>query len=98
MHISLNNSKLGDKIPSLNLPPVKTCAAGVPCARGGCYGLKGNFTYPKVKQCMEENLRQFLKDPDGFFQELDRWLNSGDVIYRFFRFFGVGDFVNYDFI
>ena len=48
MKISITNSKLGAKIPALNLPALKTCRAGAPC-RKGCYALKGNWLYANVK-------------------------------------------------
>lgn len=93
MHISLTNSKLGDKIPSLNLPALLTCRADAPC-RKGCYACKGNWLFPKVKQSLKDNLEEFVEDPDKFFKRIQSWLNDGDVVYRFFRWFSSGDIVN----
>lgn len=43
-YISLNNSKLGDFIPSVNLPPVKTCRPDAPC-KGLCYARRDHVKY-----------------------------------------------------
>lgn len=91
--ISLNNSKLGDKIPSLNLPPILTCRSDAPCKKD-CYALRGHFTYKNVKQSMQNNLDLFLKDSKKFFDSIIDFLNNGDITFKFFRWFGAGDIVN----
>ena len=93
MNISLTNSKLGDKIPSLNLPAILTCRADAPCKKE-CYAVKGNFVYPNVKASLKRNLDDFIENPDKFFDEIVTWLSQGDVVYKFFRWFGSGDIVN----
>lgn len=93
MHISITNSKLGDKIPSLNLPPLKTCRANAPC-KNGCYALKGNWLFAKVKESLNNNLKEFIDDGEKFFNDIINYLNNNDIIYRFFRWFSAGDIVN----
>jgi len=94
--ISLNNSKLGDKIPSLNLPPIITCRADAPCKKD-CYALKGNWCYPNVKESLKNNLNLFLKDKKTFFNDIIEFLTNDDVIFKFFRWFSAGDIVNKEF-
>lgn len=94
--ISITNSKLGDKIPSLNLPPLATCRADVPC-RKGCYALKGHFNYKNVKMSSQNNLDLFLKDSKKFFNSIIDFLNDGDIIFKFFRWFSSGDIPNNNF-
>lgn len=93
MHISITNSKLGDKIPSLNLPPLKTCRANAPCKKG-CYALKGNWLFANVKESLNNNLKEFIDDGEKFFNDIINYLNNNDIIYRFFRWFSAGDIVN----
>ena len=97
MKITLSNSKLGGFIPQLNLPAGKTCAANVPCKKG-CYALRGNFGYDKIKGCYEQNLKDFLDDSDKFFDDIISYLRNGDIIYKYFRWFSSGDIVNMDFL
>ena len=96
MNISISNSKLGDKIPSLNLPALKTCRADAPC-RKGCYALKGNWLFPNVKNSLENNLKEFLEDKEKFFNDIVKFINNGLTTYKYFRWFSSGDIVNLDF-
>ena len=89
MHISHTNSKLGTNIPSINLPAGETCRADAPC-RKGCYAMKGNFIYKNVKASLEGNLKDFLNNPDKFFQDIA----DGTKLARFVRWHSSGDIVN----
>lgn len=62
--ISVAGSKIGDAV-NFNLPPVKTCANGVPCTREGCYAIKAYSAYPSAKAAMECNLA-LLRQDSGF--------------------------------
>lgn len=54
---TLGNSKLKkDNIASYALPAIKTCPSAGVCKQY-CYGKSGNYCYPKVKQCHENNLQ-----------------------------------------
>ena len=90
--ISLTNAKLGGTIPSLNLPTT-TCRADAPC-KHGCYAKKGNWLYKNVLESLENNLKEFLKDPNNFFNQVENFLKNGDICYKFFRWFSSGDIVN----
>lgn len=93
MHISLTNSKLGDKIPSINLPPIITCRADAPCKKD-CYACKGNFNYPSVKKSLSDNLKEFVEDNDKFFNDIIDYFNNEDITYKFARWHSSGDIVN----
>lgn len=75
-------------IPSVSLPPVKTCAPGCTCA-GKCYAAKMCRIYPSVRQSYENNLMAYYDDPARYFaaveraaatQRFFRWHVSGDII------------------
>ena len=95
INISLTNSKLGDKIPSLNLP-TSICRADAPCKKG-CYANKGNWTFTNVQKCLNNNLELFKQHKEKFFDDIIQWLNDEDTIYKFFRWFSSGDIVNFEF-
>ena len=93
MHISLSNSKLGDKIPSFNLPAIVTCRCDAPCKKN-CYACKGNWLYSNVQQSLKNNLNEFINNPEKLEKDITEWINNGDIVYRFFRWFSSGDIVN----
>lgn len=93
MYISLSNAKLGDKIPSFNLPAILTCRADAPCKKN-CYACKGNWRFSNVQNALKGNLDAFMNDPEGLEKFITEWINNGDCIYRFFRWFSSGDIVN----
>lgn len=96
MKISLTNSKLGDKIPSLNLPTT-VCRANAPCKKG-CYAMKGNWLFKNVVTSLQSNLDHFLRDSKGFFDDIINYINNDDITYKFFRWFSSGDIVNETFL
>lgn len=96
MHISITNSKLGDKIPSLNLPAGKTCRGDAPCKKG-CYAMKGNWLFKNVVNSLQNNLDEFINDSEKFFNDIIKYLNNDDITYKFFRWFSSGDIVNENF-
>lgn len=93
MKISITNSKLGGKIPSLNLPPLITCVENAPCAKL-CYARKGNWRYDNVKKSHLNNLDHFKTNQEDFFNSIINYLNNDDVVYKFFRWHSSGDIVN----
>lgn len=97
MKISITNSKLGGKIPSLNLPPLITCRENAPCSKL-CYARKGNFTYDNVKKNHINNLEHFQLDSIDFFDKIIKWLNNDDIVYKFFRWHSSGDIVNINYL
>lgn len=85
--ISKGNRKMGG-VPSVSLPPIKTCAAGCACA-GKCYAAKICRIYSNVRQSYENNLMAYYENPFRYFEEVAkaaslqrffRWHVSGDII------------------
>lgn len=96
--ISMNNSKLGDKIPSLNLNVEHSCRSDVNCKnKKECYALKGKMVMHQNGVYLD-NYNLFVEDKEKFFNDIIEWLNNDDVTYKFFRWFGCGDIVNYSFL
>lgn len=94
--ISTTNTKLSGQIPSVNLPPIKTCRHDAPC-KHLCYATRGNFCYPKVKESHMNNLACYVSNKDKYFDDIIAYLN-GLVSYRFFRWHSSGDMVDYDYL
>lgn len=95
VHITNGISKLGDRIPAVNLPPIQTCREDAPCKKL-CYATHGRFVFRNVKDCLQRNLDLWNADPDRFFTEIDLYLK--DIPYRFFRWFSSGDIPDEDFL
>jgi hypothetical protein len=95
--ITTTNSKLGGFIPQINLPALVTCRKNAPCAKY-CYARKGNFTFPKVQESIQNNLNEFLNDSKGYFKQIIDFLNNGEIIYKFFRWHSSGDIVNAEYL
>ena len=94
IHISPGNTKLG-KIPNISLPPIITCGEDVAC-RKLCYAVKFFKMYPGVKTAWEENLSEYLKDPDNYFNEIGEYLKRRSV--KYFRFHVSGDIPDKDYL
>lgn len=86
--LSPGNSKIG-KVLNVSLPPVVSCAAGIPCARL-CYARKAFRNYPTAREAWEHNWELLQSDRDAFFagiaDRIDeeqpamfRWWTSGDT-------------------
>lgn len=98
VNISVTNSKLGARIPSVNLPAGATCRSDAPCRKKGlCYALSGNYLFKSVQESLQNNLNLFLKDKKIFFNDIIDFLNNDDITFKFFRWFSSGDIVNMDF-
>ena len=89
IHISNKNSKLGQDIPSVSLPPVVTCRHDAPCFKK-CYARKGRFCYANVKKSMADNLEAYKADPDFFF----KFISASTRFHRYFRWHTAGDIVD----
>jgi len=87
--ISKGNAKLGDKILNISLPPIKSCAIGVPCALC-CYAVKCTRTRPTARKAWQQNLDLYEKNPFAYFGAIlmaimefkpkrFRWHVAGDI-------------------
>lgn len=83
--ISPGNKKMG-AIPSVSLPPIITCADGVPCG-GLCYAAKLCKIYPSVKTAYNRNYNIFKEDPATYWNQV----RAAVSVTRFFRFHVSGD-------
>jgi hypothetical protein len=87
VNISIANSKLGARIPSVNLPPVLSCNPNAPCAPE-CYACKARFLLPNVKNTLAENWALWNENPAAYEAgvqmaaekaEFFRWHSAGDI-------------------
>lgn len=92
VNISIKSKKLGS-IPTINLLASASCRKNAPCAKG-CYAKKGNFQRDNVIKPHLENYLLYNENAEGFFQEINKFLNSGIVIYKYFRYHMAGDIVD----
>lgn len=83
--ISPGNTKMG-AIPSVSLPPVKTCCDGCPCA-AKCYAAKICRLRPSVRNAYENNLSILLADPSEYWNQVRNAVKMA----RYFRFHVSGD-------
>lgn len=90
--ISTTNSKLG-LIPSVNLTPIVTCRKNCPCAKD-CYATKGRFRFQNVRQSMQNNYEEYIKDAESYFEQIKHAINNGMVSYSYFRWHAAGDIVD----
>ena len=93
VHVSTTVSKLGNAIPTVNLPPIVTCRPDAPCFKD-CYARRGNFRYKNVMSSMENNLLAYKENPQLFFTMIAKvWQNFLRT-----RWFAAGDIVDMDFL
>ena len=83
--ISRGNRKMG-AIPSVSLPPVKTCAADCPCAKK-CYAVKMCRIYKNVKASYENNLEILESNPAAYWRQVNEAVKTA----HYFRFHVSGD-------
>lgn len=92
VHVS-HVSKTGDLIPSVGLPPGKTCRPDAPCLKK-CYARKGRFAFQRNKELLQKNLRIWNEDHDFFAHEV----MIAAFPAKFFRWFPSGDIPDEDFL
>lgn len=90
--ISKTNTKLGI-IPSVNLPPVTTCRPNCPCSQD-CYAMRGRFRFHNVRENMKNNFLYYIRDADGYFNDIKTAINNGVISYSYFRWHASGDIVD----
>ena len=90
--ISKGNSKMG-AIPSVSLPPIKTCVNCETCARK-CYAMKLCKIYPSVRKAYDNNLEILESDRDAYFTQV----KATATVSRYFRFHVSGDIIDRDYL
>lgn len=83
--ISAGNVKMG-AIPSVSLPPVVTCPAGVPCSRK-CYACRMCARRPSVRDAYARNLEILRADEAGYWVQI----RAAAHVTRYFRYHVSGD-------
>lgn len=91
LSVSPGNRKMG-AIPSVSLPPVKTCTNCAVCA-GKCYAARMVRRFATVRNAYENNLALYAADPEAFFFQA----KAAAMISRFFRWHVSGDIPNADY-
>ncbi len=86
--VTNRNSKLGT-ISAINLPAITTCREDAPCT-SICYACHGNFNFPSVKKCYENNLQSFLDNQTQTEKDIIKQLTKT----KYVRVHASGDFVN----
>lgn len=87
LHISLNNSKLGDHIPSVNLVPGVSCRPDAPCFGKKCYACKGRFLFENVQKSLWGNWDFWNENPDEYMSGV----SDASATARYFRWHSAGD-------
>lgn len=93
--ISTKNSKLGQMIPTINLPAITTCRANAPC-RKGCYACKGRFRFSTVQKSLEKNYNIYKNNPQNYFNQIQVYLTA--LPYKYFRVHSSGDLVDMQYL
>lgn len=93
--ISNGNSKLGNNIPNISLPPGRSCQPGVLCAKA-CYARKAWKQYPSTRDAWTGNYDIATNNPAKFFKILWKYLawKKPDR----FRIHTAGDFFSQDYV
>lgn len=94
--LTMVNTKLGGKIPQLNMPSVfcriSSCRDNPPCAGNICYCHKGNMAIPNVRESHAKKMELYLENPQAFFDKIYAEMSMAN--YKFFRYFSSGDIVD----
>ena len=93
--ISRGNTKIG-RTMNISLPPIKTCAKGVPCAKD-CYAMKAYSMYPGTIAAWDGNLECYKKEPDQYWFEIHAALKKAKSA-TLFRWHVGGDIVDSDYL
>jgi len=93
MLISRGNLKLG-KLPSFSLPVITTCPGKTPFCEAFCFGLKGNYILPSVKDTNERRLEASLRS--DFVPIIVQEIRKTKA--QAFRLHVVGDFYSEEYI
>jgi len=95
--IAKGNTKMGNGMPSISLPPGVTCSeeARKTCLKE-CYIMKAFRMYKQTRAAYRRNLKIYQRNPSDFFGQLEKFLEKRQP--RFFRFFVGGDFPDQPFV
>ena len=90
--ISTGNKKMHG-IPSVSLPPVKTCVNCESCAHK-CYAAKLCRIYPSVKAAYDRNYDILIRNRAAYFSQV----KAAAILSGFFRWHVSGDIIDADYL
>ena len=93
VQVSKWNTKVG-VLPSLSLPPLKTCPGKTEFCSRLCYGLNGRFTHPRMREIYQSNL-EASKQADFVERIVSKILKTNAEA---FRLHVVGDFYSVEYV
>lgn len=97
VHISWGNKKLGKHIANISLPPGVTCPRDAPCRSPDCcYAWKAWRQYPSVRHAWGTNLAEYVMNPKGYFEDIQRWMWKHKP--QRFRWHVAGDIPNQEYL
>lgn len=91
--ISMGNTKMG-KIPSVSLPPIKSCDNCNLCAKK-CYAKKAYLQYPQTKAAYDNNYKLVTKNHYKYFEDIKEYLSKKKP--KYFRWHVSGDILNQEY-
>lgn len=97
MKITNGNTKLSASIPSINLPAGITCRTDAPCFKQ-CYAKRGRFMYKNIQKCYKANLDHYIRDANGYFDDIIKQIKQPLVIYKYVRWHSSGDIIDYNYL
>lgn len=92
-NISKGNSKLGNGIWNVNLPPIKSCRIDAPCKKE-CYAMKAYRLYPSVKKSWNNNLEFVKNNLPEYFNSIRQQLKHAKNPPQLFRWHSAGDILS----
>lgn len=96
VHISQGNSKMGI-IPSFSVMPLLTCTNCGECSKY-CYACKGCFNFNSNIMNLAENTALLDNDWNMVSEMINKYLNNGTTIYKYFRWNVAGDVYSIDYL
>ena len=93
--LTFANTKLGGKIPQLNMPYAITCRPDAPCFKE-CYCTHGNMAFDSVRQSHKNKLELYKENPKAFFNKIDAEMQF--ATYKYFRYHSSGDIVDAEYL
>jgi len=92
--ISLGNTKMG-KIPSVSLPPIKSCGNCEACAKH-CYAKRKYIQYPVVKAAYDNNYELATNNREQYFNDIREYLKKNKP--KYFRWHVAGDILDLEYL
>lgn len=96
VHISMGNSKMG-MVPSFSVLPLITCSNCSECSKH-CYACAGNYNYNSNVLGLAENTALMMHDLGRVEKEIETFLNSKTVIFKYFRYNVAGDIFSIEYL